>query len=109
MDSFDQTLDQTRTGRVVRWPFRVLAALLLGTMVLVFLGGIYRVVVAPTVMGALCVFVMFPLVILNGRVVGYVVWKGRVLRNPFWPFPSGLVLLVWIGLFTFITLQLKHA
>ena len=109
MESFEQRLEKDPNGRVVRWPFRILAALLLGAIGFILSGGFYRLSEAPTVLDALLVFVMLPLALVIGRTVGYVVWKGRVLHNLYWPFPSGLVLLVWIGLFNFIVYQLSHA
>ena len=109
MDSFEQRLESDPDGRVVRWPFRILAALLLGVFGFVLFFGIYQFIEAPTVLVALLVFVMLPLAVIIGRTVGCVVWKGRALHNLYWPFPSGLVLLVWIGLFNFIVYQLSHA
>jgi hypothetical protein len=109
MESFEQRLEKDRNGRVVRWPFRILAALLFGAFGFALLGGVYRFIGAPSVLGALLIFVMLPLAVFMGRTVGCVVWKGRVPHNLYWPFPSGLVLSVWIGLFNFIVYQLSHA
>jgi len=109
MESFEQWLERDRNGRVVRWPFRILATLLLGAFGFVFFYGSYRFIEVPTVLDAILVFVMVPLALIIGRTVGYVVWKGHVLHNLYWFFPSGLVLLVWIGLFNFIVYQLSHS
>jgi hypothetical protein len=105
MNHFDETLDKASNGRAVRWPFRVLAAVLLAATLFGFFGAIYRGVNIGDLKGMLDAVVTFPLVTLLCRLAGYAVWKGRVLRNPFWPFASGTVTLIWIVLFLVIVLQ----
>ena len=105
MDNLDDTLDKASNGRVVRWPFRVLAAALLAATLFGFFGTIYRGTNAGDLTDTFFAVVIFPQVALLSRLAGYAVWKGRVLRNPFWPFASGAVTIVWILMSLLIVLQ----
>jgi hypothetical protein len=96
MQNFDEILDKSNRGRVVRWPFRVLAALIV-------LGAAFAAWAAASaalrrgdLRAALYTVSFLPIVALVGRLGGYVVWKGHVLRNPYWPFASGSVASVWV-------------
>jgi hypothetical protein len=105
MNNIDDTLDKASNGRVVRWPFRALAAVLLAATLFGVFGTIYRGANAGDLKETLFVVVTFPQVALLIRLAGYAVWKGRVLRNPFWPFASGAVTFVWILMSSLIVLQ----
>jgi len=99
MNKFEETLDKSRNGRIVRWPFRALATVFLFAALFVFFTASYLGFIAGNHKMALIAIVTLPLATLLSRLVGYIVLKGRVLSNPFWPFASGAVTLVWIVLF----------
>ena len=105
MEQFAEILDKNKGGRVVRWPFRILGAVLLAAALFVFFVSIFRGVTSGDPAGTLIATVTVPLVALLSRLVGYAVWKGRVLRNEFWPFASGAVAFVWVFVFLFVVLQ----
>ena len=105
MEQFAEILDKNKGGRIVRWPFRILGAILLASALFVFFVSIFRAVTAGDPAGTLIAIVMAPLVALLCRLGGYAVWKGRVLHNEFWPFASGAVAFVWVFVFLFVVLQ----
>lgn len=109
MDSFKQRLEDDSRNRLVRWPFRILATVLLVAVGLALLGGVYRFVEVRTFLGLMVIVTLLPLAVMLARTGGYVVWKGHVPHNLYWPFPSGLTLFIWIGIFTLVTSQLSHA
>ena len=109
MDSSKQRLEDDSRNRSVRWPFRILAAVLLVAVGLALLGGVYRFVKVPSFLGVMVIVTLLPLAVMMARTGGYVVWKGHVPDNLYWPFPSGLILFIWIGIFTLVTSQLSNA
>ena len=109
MESFEQRLAQDSKIRVVRWPFRIFAGLLLLAVCIALFGGIYRLIETPTVTGAFLVVLILPLALVIRRTVGCVIRKGRVPGRLYWPFPSGLLLFMWIALFGFTAYLASHA
>ena len=109
MESFEQQLAQDSKVRGVRWPFRIFAALLPLATCIALSGSMYRLIEAPTITGALVVFLLLPLALTIGRTVGFVVAKGRVPGRAYWPFPSGWLLFIWMALFSFTAYQASHA
>lgn len=105
MEQFAELVDKNKDGHVVRWPFRVLGAVLLAATLFAFFGSVFRWVAVGDPEGMLIAVVMAPLVALLCRLGGYAVWKGRVLHNEFWPFASGAVAFVWVFVFLFVVLQ----
>ena len=96
MQSFDEILDKTNRGRAVRWPFRLLAAVIVLAALFAALGSAYAAFWHRDLRAALFTVSGLPVAALLGRLGGYAAWKGQVLRNPFWPFASGSVAFVWI-------------
>ena len=99
MLSFEQTVERSGNGRIVRWPLRILGGLLLLASCIVQLGITYLAVIHKEMQAALFAVVALPIVSLVVRLVGYASWKGRVLERPLWPFASGSVAFVWAILF----------
>jgi hypothetical protein len=93
MQSFDEILDKTNRGRAVRWP---LAAVIMLAALFAALGSAYAVFWHRDLRAALFMVSGLPVAALLGRLGGYATWKGQVLRNPFWPFASGSVALLWL-------------
>ena len=96
MQRFDEVLDKSTRGRTVRWPFRVLAAIIVLGALLGALGSVYTAVRHKDPRAALLALTFAPIGALVGRLGGYAVWKGGVVRNPFWPFASGSVAMFWL-------------
>lgn len=87
----------------IRWPFRVLAALLVSASVIAFLGSAYAVYARHELKAALSVVTFFPMSMLILRVGFHAVWFGRIAPQFMWPFASGKVALAWILFTTYIT------
>ena len=102
MQTFDETLDNT--GRAVRWPFRLLAAVIVLAALFAALGSVYTAFRHKDPKAALFALALVPVAALIGRLGGYAVWNGSVVRNPFWPFASGLVAFAWV-LITWIVIS----
>jgi hypothetical protein len=96
MESFDEILDKTNCGRAVRWPFRVLAALIVLGAAFAASAAAYAALRRGDIRAVLYTVSFLPIVALVARLGGYIVWKGYVLRNPYWPFASGSVASVWV-------------
>jgi hypothetical protein len=96
LQSFDEILDKSNRGRAVRWPFRVLAALLVLAAVFALAGSAYTAFRRGDLRAALYTVTFLPIVALVVRLGGYAVWKGSVLRNPYWPFASGALASLWV-------------
>ena len=96
MQSFDEILDSTNRGRAVRWPFRLLAAIIVLGALFAALGSVYTAIRHKDLRAALFALSSIPIAALVARLGGYAVWKGSVIRNPVWPFASGSTALVWV-------------
>ena len=96
MQGFDEILERTIRGRPIRWPFRVLAAVIVLAALVGVLGGAYAAVRQRDLRAALLLLAAAPISALMIRLCGYAAWKGRVIGNPNWPFASGAVTLVWL-------------
>ncbi len=108
MNPIETYLDTVKGARLVRWPFRILAAGLVGAGVLVLAlairGAIYNL--RPN---ALLIAVVFlPLVALLIRTCGHAALSGHMLRNPLWPFASGFVAAAWIAIVTVVIAYVTH-
>ena len=96
MQDWDETLDRSPGARVVRWPFRLLAAVIVLCGLFATLTTTYAALRYTDLKAALFALSMLPIAVLVGRLGSYVAWKGRVLRSPLWPFASGSVAFVWV-------------
>jgi hypothetical protein len=96
MQGFGEILERTTQGRQIRWPFRVLAAVIVLAASVGVLGGAYSVVTHRDLRAALLLLAAVPISALVMRLCGYAAWKGRAIGNPNWPFASGAVALSWL-------------
>jgi hypothetical protein len=96
MRSFDEVLDKSNRGRAIRWPFRLLATVIVLGALFAALGSAYSAFRRKDPSAAVLAVTFAPIAAVVGRLGGYAVWKGYVIRNPFWPFASGSVASFWI-------------
>ena len=99
MDKADTYLDTFPGARIVRWPFRLLAAVLVSAALFALLSSAYKAAVYHDLTSALFVLLLLPLTALLVRAGGGAVLLGRVVVAPFWPFASGYVALAWVVIF----------
>ena len=104
----DAYLARDPAARIISWPFRVLGALLVLTVAGVVATALYGAFVDHHVRSAIFALASLPTSALIIRTVGGAVLSGRVPVSPLWPFPSGVVALVWIVVST-ATIQLYAA
>ena len=98
MSRMDIYLASSPEAALVRWPFRVLAAVLVVAFLGTLVTGAYLVVEHHSVRAVLLTVVVLPLAALVCRSAGHAALVGRVLSNLFWPFASGRVAFVWVFL-----------
>jgi hypothetical protein len=96
---FDAYLDSSASARLVRWPFRILAAILLAAATFAFLGMAYKAVAHHDLKAALAAVSCLPITALLVRTGGGAMLFGRVVGTPLWPFASGYVALAWVAIF----------
>lgn len=96
MQSLDEILDKSNRGRKVRWPFRLLATVIVLGALFGTLGCAVNALRHKDLRAALLALSSVPLTALVARLGGYAVWKGYVIRKPYWPFASGSVVLFWL-------------
>ena len=96
MQSFDEIPTLTTRGRQIRWPFRLLAAVMVLAALIGILGGAYSVLGHGGPRAALMLLAAAPVAALTARLCGYAALKGRAIGNPNWPFASGSVALSWL-------------
>ena len=104
---FDAYLDSSASARLVRWPFRGLAAILLAAATFAFLGMAYKAATHHDLKAALNAVSCLPIAALLVRTGGGAVLFGRVVKTPLWPFASGYVALAWIAIF-FVVAQFSQ-
>ena len=96
MSPFESHLDSVDGARVVRKPFRVLAALLVAAFCFAQIGVAYLAIARHDSKFQLIALALLPVAGLVLRSAGTACATGRVPRRPFWPFASGTVAFVWI-------------
>jgi hypothetical protein len=94
----DKELARDLVARTVRWPFRALGALLVVACTAVVATALYGTFVYHLTQSAIFALALLPTTALIIRTVGAAVLTGRVPPSPLWPFPSGVVALVWIAI-----------
>jgi heme A synthase len=95
MQSHGEILNYSKRGAAIRWPFRLLAMVIVVAVLLAALGSAYVASEHRDPRAALLALTAAPVAALVGRLGGYAVWTGRVIRNPYWPFASGSLVAVW--------------
>jgi hypothetical protein len=97
MQSYNEVLLSPRRASAIRWPFRLLALLIVAGSLSALLGNAYLAITRKDPTAALLVLGFVPIAALIGRFGGYAIWKGAVLRNnPYWPFASGSLVAAWL-------------
>jgi hypothetical protein len=98
MSRFESHLDTVDGARVVRWPFRVLAALLVAAVCFAQISLAYLAIARNDSRSQLLALALLPITGLILRSAGAACATSRVPRRPFWPFASGTVAFVWVML-----------
>jgi hypothetical protein len=96
MSRMDTYLAKFPEAAVVRWPFRVLGAVLVVASISGLAGALYAAFVGYDIRLALFALAMLPTIALICRSTGFAVVAGRTPPSPFWPFASGKVAFIWI-------------
>jgi hypothetical protein len=98
MQSYEEILLYSRRRSAIRWPFRLLALVIVAVALFVALGSAYIAFTRKDLRAALLALAAAPLAALIARLGVYAVWTGRVGADPYWPFASGSVAAVWIAM-----------
>ena len=106
MSRFEAYLASAESVRVVRWPFRVLAAMLVAAASFAQISATYLAIAHHETKSALCALALLPIAALIVRTAGLSSLVGRVPVRPLWPFTSGAIALAWIVL---LLLAIKYA
>jgi hypothetical protein len=86
----------SRRPSTIRWPFRLLALILVAGTVLATLGNAYVAFRHKDPTAALLALATAPVAALVGRLGVHALWNGAVVRDPYWPFASGAVVAAWL-------------
>jgi len=96
MQTYDAILLHARRGSAIRWPFRLLALLLVLAALTGTLGSCYIALTHQDPRAALLALAGAPLAALIVRLGGCAVWKGTVAGDACWPFASRKVAMAWL-------------
>lgn len=98
MQTCEEILLHSRRGSAVRWPFRLLALLVVLAALAGALGSGYIALTHQDPRAAALALAGAPLAALVARLGGYAVWNGTVIQNACWPFASPTVAAAWLSL-----------
>ncbi len=96
MQTYDEILLHTKRASAIRWPFRLLALIVVLAALAAALGSVYIALTHKDPRAAVLALGYAPLAALLVRLGGYAVWTGSVVRNPCWPFASQAVAVTWL-------------
>jgi hypothetical protein len=105
VDKVDAYFDTFPGARIVRWPFRILAAILVIAFSFVFLFSSYRAVANHDPVACLNAVTFLPLTALIVRTCGAATLFGRVIATPLWPFAPGYAAFIWVVVVLLVTQQ----
>ena len=97
-------LDSYLSERVACWPFRLLAAILVGAGLLALIQPAFSAIIRHDPRSAAFEIAILPVPALLIRSAGFAVISGRLIANPLWPFASGRVFYVW-AILAFLVLR----
>ena len=109
MDTLGASLDRTPGARLVRWPFRVLAALLVAATLFAQFGSVYHTFAYQDMKAALVTIAFLPLTALLLRTGGGAVMSGQIVRVPEWPFASKNVAGVWVVISLVVSQYIRYS
>jgi hypothetical protein len=105
VDKVDAHLDNFPGARIVRWPFRNLAAILVVASSFIILVSSNRAVAHHDAIACLDAVLFLPVTALFVRTCGAAVLFGRVAATPLWPFAQGYAAFVWVLVVLVVTQQ----